>query len=131
MANENSLQWIEGLRFEGRAGGTTVTIDGDGAMGVSPVNLLLQSVGSCAAADVVDILKKGRQGLTGMTVEISADRREEAPRYVKRLYMTFRIEGDVDRAKAERAVDLSLEKYCSVFHSLRMDLNVETEIEIV
>lgn len=130
MANENSLVWIEELRFEGRAGGTTVAIDGDGAMGISPVNLLLQSVGSCAASDVVDILKKGRQELTGMTVDVSADRREETPRYVKRLYMTFRIEGDVDPSKAQRAVDLSLEKYCSVFHSLRMDLNVETEIEI-
>lgn len=130
MANEINLVWIEGLRFEGRADGTTVAIDGDGDMGVSPVNLLLQSVGSCAAADVVDILKKGRQDLTTMTVVVSADRQEKAPRYVKRLYMTFRITGDVDRAKAQRAVDLSLEKYCSVFHSLRMDLNVETEIEL-
>lgn len=130
MANENNLVWIEGLRFEGRNGGTTVAIDGDGAMGVSPVNLLLQSVASCAAADVVDILKKGRQELTAMTVEVAGDRREETPRYVKRLYMTFRIEGDVDPSKAQRAVDLSLEKYCSVFHSLRMDLNVETKIEI-
>lgn len=130
MANENNLVWIEGLRFEGRSGGTTVAIDGDGVMGISPVNLLLQSVASCAAADVVDILKKGRQELTAMTVEVAADRREEAPRYVKRLYMTFRIKGTVDASKARRAVDLSLEKYCSVFHSLRMDLNVETEIEI-
>lgn len=130
MANEINLVWVEGLRFEGRADGTTVTIDGDGDMGVSPVNLLLQSVGSCAAVDVVDILKKGRQDLTSLTVDVSADRREEAPRYVKRLYMTFRMTGDVDRAKAQRAVDLSLEKYCSVFHSLRMDLNVETNIEL-
>ena len=130
VANEISLEWIDGLRFEGWAGTAKVDIDGDGERGTSPVNLLLESVGACAAADVVDILEKGRQKLTGMTVRVTADRREETPRYVKRLYMTFRIEGDVDSSKAQRAVDLSLEKYCSVFHSLRMDLNVETEIEL-
>ncbi|MFW6089958.1 MAG: OsmC family protein [Gemmatimonadota bacterium] len=130
MANEISLEWVEGLRFEGRAGTAKVAIDGDGEAGTSPVNLLLESVGACAAADVVDILEKGRQELRAMTVDVRADRQEDAPRYVKRLYMTFRIDGDVDPSKARRAVDLSLEKYCSVFHSLRMDLNVETEIEL-
>jgi putative redox protein len=107
-----------------------VAIDGDGMHGTTPVDLLLEAVAACTAADVVDILKKGRQELRRMTVECSGERREEAPKYVKRLHMTFRMAGDIDPAKAQRAVDLSLEKYCSVFHSLRMDLAVDTDIAI-
>ena len=130
MANEISLVWLEDLRFEGRADGSTIAIDGNGQLGTSPVNLLLEAVASCTAADVVDILKKGRQELRGMTVDVTCVRREEAPRYVKRLHMTFHMMGDIEAAKAQRAVDLSLEKYCSVFHSLRMDLAVDTEIDL-
>ncbi len=130
MANEISLEWVEDLRFEGRAGSSIVTIDGNGDLGTSPVDLLLESVGSCAAADVVDILKKGRQDIQGLTVEVSADRREEHPRKVKRLVMKFRIRGPVDEGKAQRAVDLSLEKYCSVFHSLRMDIALDVDVVV-
>lgn len=130
MANTISLTWTEDLRFEGRSDGGMITIDGDGVHGTTPVDLLLEAVASCTAADVVDILKKGRQELRSMTVECSGERRDEPPKYVKRLHMVFHMAGAVDEAKARRAVDLSLEKYCSVFHSLRMDLAVETEIRI-
>lgn len=130
VANKISLTWTEELRFEGRSDGGVVAIDGDGMHGTTPVNLLLESVAACTAADVVDILKKSRQELRSLTVECSGERRDDAPKYVKRLHMLFRMAGDIDAAKAQRAVDLSLEKYCSVFHSLRMDLAVDTDIEI-
>jgi putative redox protein len=106
-------------------------IDGDGQVGPTPVNMLLESVGSCTAIDVVDILQKGRQEIRAMHVEVGAERRDEVPRAVTRLYLRFRIEGDIPGPRVQRAVDLSLEKYCSVFHSLRMDVSVDTEIEIV
>lgn len=125
------LEWKGEFRFEATADHVRTAIDGDGQVGPSPVNLLLESVGSCAAIDVVDILQKGRQEIRGMHVEVGADRREEIPRAVTRLYIKFRIEGDIPEPRARRAVDLSLEKYCSVFHSLRMDVSVDTEIEIV
>ena len=130
MANEISLEWVDDMRFNGHAGSARVTIDGDGQQGTSPVNLLLEAVGSCTAADVVDILRKGRQDLQGLTVEVSAERREEHPRSVKRLMMKFKIRGPVEETKARRAVDLSLEKYCSVFHSLRFDITLDTEIVV-
>lgn len=130
MTNEIRLEWVEDLRFEGRSGSSIVAIDGNGDLGTSPVDLLIESIGSCAAADVVDILKKGRQDLEGMTIEVAADRREEHPRSVRRLVMKFIIRGPVDEAKARRAVDLSLEKYCSVFHSLRMDMALDTDVVV-
>ncbi len=125
------LEWKGQFRFEARAENVRTTIDGDGQAGPSPVNLLLESIGACAAIDVVDILQKGRQELRAMRVEVGAERRTESPRSVKKLYLKFRVEGPVEEPKVRRAVDLSLEKYCSVFHSLRMDINVDVEVEIV
>ncbi|MCL7990125.1 MAG: OsmC family protein [marine benthic group bacterium] len=125
------MEWKGEFRFEGRADEARTVIDGDGQVGPSPVNLLLESVGACTAIDVVDILQKGRQEIRAMSVEVGAERRDEVPRAVTALFLRFRIEGDVAKARAQRAVDLSLEKYCSVFHSLRMDVSVDTELEII
>ena len=130
MANRITLKWVDELRFQGTAGTAVVAIDGDGQQGTSPVNLLLEAIASCAAADVVDILQKGRQELEAMTVEVSADRREGHPRSITRLQLNFKIRGPVDEVKARRAVDLSLEKYCSVFHSLRMDISLDTAVAV-
>lgn len=65
-----------------------------------------------------------------MTVEVSADRRKGHPRSITRLQLNFKIRGPVDEVKARRAVDLSLEKYCSVFHSLRMDISLDTAVAV-
>jgi putative redox protein len=124
------LTWKGEQRFEARSEGTTILVDGTGSEGPAPVRLLLQSIGACTGVDVVDILHKGRQNVDELVVEVEAERRSEHPRRVRTLLMRFRLRGDVDRKKAERAVDLSLEKYCSVFHSLRMDISPEVEIII-
>jgi len=125
------LQWKGEFRFDATADHVRTAVDGDGQTGPTPVNLLLESVGACTAIDVVDILQKGRQEIRAMHVEVGADRREDFPRAVTKLYIRFRIEGEVPEPTAQRAIDLSLEKYCSVFHSLRMDIAVDTELEIV
>lgn len=127
-----SLEWQESFRFEARTrGGATTAIDSDGEFGPSPTRLLLEAIGACAGIDVVDILRKGRQPIEGLGVDVSGDRREEPPRRYTRLSLTFRVRGDVDRRKVERAVALSLDKYCSVFHSLDPELRETTQVEIV
>jgi putative redox protein len=132
MSQTIQLVWKGDFRFDGTArGGSITVIDGNSESGTAPVDLMLQSVGACAATDVVDILKKSRQEVQGMAVEVEATRREEPPRYVKRLEFRFRIKGPVDQKKAERAVDLSLEKYCSVFHTFRMDIQLDVEVKII
>lgn len=123
------LEWTEGLRFEARTGeGAVTSIDGETSLSPSPMELLLESLAGCAGCDVVEILRKGRQELEGLRVEIRGTRREEAPRRYRSLTLSFRVAGRVERSRAERAVELSLEKYCSVFHTLRDDLEVETEV---
>lgn len=125
------LEWHgEGPRFVGRRGGIPTDIDGSGEAGVSPVAMLLEALAACSAADVVEILRKGRQDLRGLRVTARGERRPEPPRYFTRIELRFEIVGEVDRKKAERAVELSLEKYCSVSHTLRRDLALEWSIAL-
>lgn len=126
-----TLSWSEGMRFEGRAeSGAVTSIDGEGNLSPSPMELLLESVGGCSGIDVVEILRKGRHPPDALEVEVRGTRRSEPPRAYTSLRFVFRIRGDVPRAAAERAVELSLETYCSVFHTLRQDLDVDVEVEL-
>lgn len=127
------LDWLgKGMRF--RAVGTepatpAVEIDGDGNSGPSPMITLLLAAAGCSGSDVVDILGKMRVQLTQLSIEVRGQRREEQPRRYLAVHYRYVISGEgVDRAKAERAVSLSLEKYCSVVHSLAPDIKVTHEV---
>jgi len=129
---EISVEWAgHGLAFTGRLGPHETAIDGDAGSGPSPVALLLESTAACMAIDVVDIPGKGRQNLEGLRLTILAKRMDAPPRYVRAMHFQFEIAGEVEAAKAERAVQLSFDKYCSVFHSLRTDIEVESTITFV
>ena len=126
------LEWISGQRFEAKNDNSLeTTLDGNRKDGFSPMDSLLSSLCACMGIDVVMILEKMRTGFTGLRISIEGERAEEPPRYFQRVRMHFEIQGDVPRDKAQRAVDLSFEKYCSVFHSLRKDLDVKTTIAIL
>jgi putative redox protein len=133
--NERSvrLSWLgEGTRFSGAGTqpvSTPVVIDGDAVAGPSPMLALLLAAGACTGADVVSILTKMRVGLQRCDVEVSGTRRAECPRRYVAVRLRFTLAGaGLDRAKAERAVALSLATYCSVVHSLAPDIAIEHEI---
>ena len=131
MMEEIRLDWTgEGLAFDATLEGIVTPIDGDRKHGASPVALLLEALTACAAADVVDILKKGRQDLRALVVEARGQRRESSPRYFTRVEMDFTVSGDVDPAKAKRAVQLSFDTYCSVYHTLRKDMELEWTVTV-
>lgn len=130
------LEWSgERLRFRG--GGTDpvsaeIVLDADNEEGPSPMLALLLAAAGCTGADVVSILKKMRVDLRALSVEVDGARRDEHPKRYTAITYRFRIEGEgLDRAKAERAVELSLERYCSVAHSLAPDIVITHEIELV
>ncbi len=128
---EVRLDWKHsGHEFEAERNGVRTAIDGSGVAGASPVALLLEALGGCIGADVVDILQKGRQELTGLTVLARGERRDEPPRYFERIEVEVLVTGDVDPRKAERAVQLSLDKYCSVAHTLRRDLELDWSVTV-
>jgi putative redox protein len=125
-----TIAWKHQLVFEGAtAGGPAILVDGDGAEGPSPVVTLLIAAAACSGADVVAILGKMRAGLTGLRIEAQGTRREQDPRRFTALHFRFHISATaMDEAKARRAIDLSVTKYCSVLHSLAPDIAVTYDL---
>jgi putative redox protein len=124
------LRWDGDLRFSGHAGSVAVTLDADRVAGPTPVQALAFALAGCMAADVVSILVKGRLPLTGLTTRLTGERREEQPRYFTKIALHFVVTGEVPADRMERAVALSREKYCTVWHSLRPDIALTTTFEI-
>ncbi len=124
------LTWQEGLVFaSGAPGGPQVTIDGDGGVGPSPVTTLLAAAGACTGSDIVLILNKMKTGLMEFRMEVRGTRRETDPRRLVALHFTFHLRGsDLDEVRARRAIDLSLQKYCSVVLSLAPDIPVSYDL---
>ena len=98
--------------------------------GFKPVSLVLYALAGCMGYDIVSILKKKRANLTGFTVEIDGEQRDEHPRRFTKITCVFKAEGDVKRADMERAFELSRDKYCSVVATLQegpeFDFKLET-----
>jgi len=129
---EVAMRWRERLLFDGGASGRpAILVDGDGAAATSPVELLLLAAATCAASDVVVILQKQRVALRALDVAVQGTRRETEPRRYTAIHFRFVIAGeDADEAKARRAIDLSLEKYCSVVASLASDIRVTYDVAL-
>lgn len=94
---------------------------GGNGSGFRPMQTLLSALCGCSAVDVISILKKQRQSLENLEIEVDGQREEgKEPSLWKRIDIVFKITGAVDPSKAFRAVDLSMEKYCSVAETLRV-----------
>lgn len=130
-----NVRWIgEGLQFiAGVEGKPRIVLDGDGVTGASPAATLILALGACTAADVVDITSKMRVQLGALDLVLEGDRAPEPPRRYTRILLRYRAAGvaQTDRDKVRRALDLSHEKYCSVLHTLREDVEIGTELEFV
>jgi putative redox protein len=120
------LTWQEGLRFTGGAPeGSSRIIDGDNVAGPGPMLTLLLAAASCTGSDVVVILQKMRVQLRQLRIDVAGVRREQEPRRFTAIHFDYHLGGDgLNRAKATRAIDLSLEKHCSVVHSLAPDIAI-------
>jgi putative redox protein len=101
-------------------------IGGEGK-GMRPMELLLSALASCAAMDVVSILTKQREPLADLIIEAEADRADATPAPFTRAHLRFTAHGGVDAHKLERAVTLSVTKYCSVASSLDPKLAITFE----
>ncbi len=124
------LVWSDHLRFGATSGPNAIVVDGDGAAGPSPLQLAAFALAGCMAADVVAILEKGRHGLTGLRVSFSGERAPEPPRRFVRITLHFHVSGPVPPEAVERAIALSRDTYCSVWHSMRQDIDFVTLIDV-
>jgi putative redox protein len=124
------LIWSEGLRFGATAGKNAIVVDGDGGAGPSPMQVAAIGLAGCMAADVASILEKGRQPFTGLRVSFRGERAATPPRRFTRVTLHFHVAGAVAPEAVDRAIALSREKYCSVWHSLRPDIELITAFDI-
>ena len=127
------LSWAGEHRFDvGREGGPSIRLDSDAATGPSPVDGLLASLAACVSTDVVDILAKRRTPVEELTLNATGVRADAIPARITHVTLVVRIRGaGIERVHAERAVDLAVNKYCSVKNTLDPEMPVEWELELV
>ena len=128
----------EGSTFEGVAGsGHRVTMDvapevGGRNLGLRPMEMVLLGLGGCTAIDVLHMLRKGRQPITDMRVELDAERADDVPKVFTRIHLHFVLTGaGLDPHKIERAINLSASKYCSASMMLNKTAEMTHDFEIV
>ena len=115
----------DAVHFEGSSNSTSVKVHIDGSpdiggegLGARPMELVLMALGSCSALDLVSILKKQRQQIDDMHINVEGERRETIPTIFTRIHISFTLKGKIDLVKAQKAAELAVKKYCSVHDML-------------
>ena len=125
------LVWRDALRFDASCGANQLVLDSRGEAGPSPVQALAMALAGCMAMDVVHILQKGRLPIQGLRAHLVAGRSGADPKRIVSAQLRLTVVGDVPGEKVERAIALSRETYCSVWHSLNPDIAFTTSFEVV
>lgn len=126
----------QAVHFEGTASSSNVKIQIDGSpeiggegLGVRPMELVLMALGSCSVLDLLSILKKQRQTVKDVKINVSAERVDQVPSVFKSIHIQFFLSGEIQMEKAERAAELAVKKYCSV-HDMLAAGGVEITYEV-
>ncbi|MCC9166842.1 OsmC family protein [Pontibacter harenae] len=118
------------------ASGVAINIDGSPEIGghnagARPMELLLMGLGGCSAIDVIQILKKQRQQIDSFDIQVTAERTPgEVPSLFKSINIHFILGGPLDKEKVKKAIDLSLDKYCSVAAILYKTATITHSFEV-
>ncbi|MDD4087625.1 MAG: OsmC family protein [Bacteroidales bacterium] len=132
-----SVNWSGDMAFEVELNGFKLTIDADEKVGGQnkgprPKPLTLASLGGCTGMDVISILKKMRVEPDEFNIEVSGELTEEHPKYYHKIHIKYLFKGkELEKAKIEKAVNLSQDRYCGVSELLRKGAELSHEIEII
>ncbi len=106
--------------------------EGEESRGASPIELLIMSLAGCTAMDVVSILRKKRQNLTGFQIRVHGERAEDHPRVFTDFDLEYVVQGvDIDPMAVQRSIELSVEHYCSVHAMLEKAATIRTRYTII
>ncbi len=125
-----SLSWDHALEFTAEAGKHEVGIDGNSYTAPSPMQFLAMALAGCMAIDVVHILTRGRYSISGLQTTFTGERAPEEPHRFTKIDLRFSISTNAPADQIQRALDLSRNKYCSVWHSLRQDIDFTVSYEL-
>ena len=120
------LTWENGLAFTARESTHSWVLDGRSQAGPSPVIALASALAACMSIDMVAILTKGRHTLRALATHVVGHRADDEPRRFLRIELQFTLDTDAPPDQIQRAIDLSREKHCSVWHSMRQDIELVT-----
>ncbi len=123
------IEWTGGLQFTARAGNHDLIFDGERHGGSSPMEMLMISMAGCMAIDLVHILGRMRSGLKSVRARIEGVRADAHPRRFTAIVVHFEIAG-AEASQIERAIALSRDTFCSVYASLRPDIDVKITYEL-
>ncbi|MBN1479462.1 OsmC family protein [candidate division KSB1 bacterium] len=131
------IKQIEGLSLVGKSDSNhwvpldSVKTFGGAEAGTKPMEMILIGLGSCTAMDVLSILKKMRQDVRNFDIELDAERAEGHPAVFTKIHLFYIIHGkDIDRDNVDKAIDLSMNKYCSVTAMLKHSVDITWDFEI-
>lgn len=125
------IAWRGDRVFDAGPAGRTHRIDANAKEAPGPVEALLNAVATCSAVDIIEIIAKRKTPVERLTAHVSAERRADYPRRVQRIEIEYVVEGAaIEREAAERAVQLSFERYCSVAASLAPDIVLTTRLTL-
>lgn len=128
---KTTTTWIKDHEFEANHDGNTINIDGEKKNGHGPKALLLSGLAGCSGIDVVDILKKMKISFTDFTIEAAASQTEEHPKVFTEVNITYRMKtAEENRERIQKAIELSLDKYCGVAAMLRKNSPVNYQLII-
>jgi putative redox protein len=125
------LTWNHDLVFRGKSGDISLVLDSASVEGPSPMQALAFGLAACMAMDVVHVITKGRFPLRGLRAALVGQRASDEPRRFTTIDLHYTLTGDVPPDKVERAIELSREKYCSVWHSMRHDIGLNVTYQVV
>jgi putative redox protein len=125
-----TLEWDGEEQFTGRVGKHEIGLDGSADAAPTPVHLLALSLAGCMAIDLVHILTRGRHPVTSLTTSFTGHRASEDPKRFTRIRLEFTLTGQMLPEHVERAIQLSREKYCSVWNTFRPDIDLEVAFTI-
>lgn len=132
--NKITTHWQGGLTFQSdNPSGKTVIMDtdveGQERQGLSPKAMMLSSLAGCSALDVISILNKMNENIDDFKIDVTGELTEEHPKYYHSVVVDYHFYGtDLNKKKCERAINLSVEKYCGVMEMFRKFATIETNI---
>ncbi len=127
---KGTVEWKEEMEFTGKIDGIAVEMGKETR--VSPMQMMLLSVAGCTSFDVIYTLKKFREPVEGLKVEIEGERRDEHPKYFTTIRLYYKIKGNLNERKVKRAIMLSQDTYCSALAQMKKSgVEVEWDYKII